>query len=258
MSTKDYIPRNAKEFNDFQLYLVAQVTTNGLAWNVPAALSAELTLKSTDFVPINAAITNKETRTQQQVLAYNTFRKEYEVFLRALCQGFLTNNTTIPVDQRKALGLNPRGLNPRGERAKISTPPIVVVKARGGGEVKFGFKVEDSNKRTARHPESNGVNVYFRIESMNEPAPTPPPIPQPPAPGPNGTNRPETENASKTRGALPSSDGFQHYFSTRASFTHQLSLDDIGKVLHVYAQWVNTSDYSKNSTFSMLTTIVIS
>ncbi len=205
--------------------------------------------------PLYAAITNVETRSRQQVLAYNNFRTENDPMLREFCQGFLTNNMLIPIDQRKAMGLNPRGLNPRTTRGKITTAPIVSVSAKGGGEVKFGFKVEASNARTARHPLSNGVDVFYRVAPISATAPVPPPIPV-------GPTEPSADSGNATpaeaKAGLPSADGFEHYFNTRASFTRQMPLADIGKALHVYAQWVNTSDPTKNSTFSMLTTIVIS
>ncbi|MCF8465711.1 MAG: hypothetical protein K9G41_12765 [Flavobacteriales bacterium] len=263
MSTsKDYIPKNAKDFNDFQVFLVARVTASGAVWNIPAANSALLGVKSTDFLPINAAISNVETRSRQQVLAYKTYRIGYDTFLREFCQSFLTNNMLIPIDERKAMGLNPRGINPPSKRPKISTAPIVSVKSAGGGEIKFGFKVDESNKRTARHPLSNGVNVFFRIVSLYGAVPPPPPPPVTPVvvPSGNGGNS-EPSNSSSTDAVslgLPSSDGFEQTFSTKAAFTRQLPLADIGKVMYVYAQWVNTSDPSSNSTFSMVTTIVIS
>jgi len=254
-TSKDYIPKNAEEFNLFQLYLVAQVTANATIWNIPPTMVTELGNLSTAFGPIYAAVTNVETRSRQQVLAYNNFRIENDPLFRDFCQSFLTNNMLIPIDQRKAMGLNPRGLNPRTTRGKITTAPIVSVSAKGGGEVKFGFKVEASNTRTARHPLSNGVNVFYRIVPIGGTAPAPPPIPIGPTdPSADGGNATPAE----AKAGLPSADGFEHYFNTRASFTRQLPLADIGKAMHVYAQWVNTSDSSNNSTFSMLTTIVIS
>ncbi len=257
MSTsRDYIPGNAKDFNDFQLYLVAQVVANAAAWNIPAITVADLTTASAAFAPIYAAIVNSETRSRQQLLAYKNFRKLNDPLFREFCQSFLTNNMVIPIDERKAMGLNPRGLNPRTKRTKISTAPIVSVIAKGGGEVKFGFKVEASNTRTARHPLSNGVNVFYRLVALNESAPAPPPIPVvPPTEPSNGT--PAAASASAKAG-LPTADGFEHYFSTRAAFSRQLPLTDLGKVMHVYAQWVNTTDPNMNSTFSMLSTIVVS
>jgi hypothetical protein len=255
-ASKDYIPGNSKDFNDFQLYLVAQVVANAAIWNIPAAIAATLTTMSTDFVPINAAIVNEETRSRAQMIAYRAYRQQYDAYLRNFCQSFLTNNSVIPIELRKAMGLNPRGLNPRTKRVKIGTAPIVSVNTKGGGEVKFGFKVESSNKRTGRHPESNGVNVFYRIVTLNAPVPPPPPILIVPTGDAFGGASPDENSAAKA--GLPSADGFDHAFSTKATFTRQLPLSEIGKVLHVYAQWVNTTDPGLNSTFSTLATVVIS
>lgn len=256
-SSKDYIPGNASQFNTFQANLSTQVSANAPAWNIPAIIATDLSTRSVAFGLVYAPIVNEETRTRQQMLAYNAFRKSYDAFLRSFCQSFLTNNVVIPIDQRKALGLNPRGLNPPSKRTKITTSPIVKLVPMGGGEVKFMFKVEASNKRTGRHPESNGVNVYYRFLPINAAVPAPP-VPVPPPANQPQDGAPDTDaKTSDELNGIPT-DGFEHYFSTKANFTKQLGLSNIGKVLHVYAQWVNTTDPGLSSTFSMVSTVVVS
>jgi hypothetical protein len=48
------------------------------------------------------------------------------------------------------------------------------------------------------------------------------------------------------------------YVSTKAQFKRQIGLRNIGKMLHIYAQWVNSSKPQNNGNFSMVTSIVIS
>lgn len=238
MKTPSYIPSKAKEHYDFQDNLNTEVTANAVAWNIPASAAADLNTRSTNFTPIYNAIKNKETRTPQQMVAYRAYRKDYDSFLRTFCQGLLTNNAIIPIDERKALGLNPRGLNERSARPKISTAPIPSLTALGGGSMRFSFKVEESNKRFGRHPESNGVEVFYKLEAptsvVNDELVIDP-------------NAPETDI-----------NGFDHVFSTRARFEKELGLDKIGMILTVYARWVNTSDADKNSTYSTSVSRVVS
>ena len=253
--SKDYIPSNDGEFNDFQDNLHTQVAANATTWGIPAAQLTAFGTWHTDYAPIYLAVKFKEKRTPEQVLAHREFRKLYNPFLRSFCQSFLTNNILIPVSVRKALGLNPRGVNAPSERESITTAPIVSLQTLGGGKMKFGFKVAASNKRTAKHPESNGVMVYYRVVSNSSDPVPPPPVPVVP---PVTAAGPTPETPASTTPGLPTVDGFTPYFSPKASFQRQLGLSDIGKILHLYAQWVNTSDASKNGPFTMVSTVVIS
>jgi hypothetical protein len=249
-STKPYIPSNNSDFNLFEVNLNTEVTANALAWGVPAAQAGLLTTWSTGYAPIYAAVSNKETRSRQQVLAHKTYRQDYVTFLRPFCQAFLTNNILISVDVRKSLGLNPRGVNPPSERPTITSAPIVELKPLGGGTVRFAFKVSQSN-RIGRQPNSDGVMIYFKLVSpggIQPPLPPEPIIPQ--------LN--EDYPSSDAESGLPTKDGYETQFSTRASFTAQLGISEIGKTMHIYAQWVNTSDTSKNGPFSMVSTLVVS
>ena len=107
--------------------------------------------------------------------------------------------------------------------------------------MKYTFKVADSNSRTARHPDSNGVEVYYRLEDLvKEPQPL------------NDTLINEEPE--------PSKDGmsFENMFSTRAQFVNELGLDNVGKRLTVYARWVNTTDPSKSGPYSATASMVVS
>ena len=248
--SKDYIPNNNSEFMSFQAYLSGQVAANATVWNVPAAEATALANWSAGFEPLFLSIVNKNTRSREQVIAYDEYKADYVAFLRPFCQGFLVNNTLIPISERVAMGLNPRGLNPRSQRPAITTAPIVELRPLSGGLVRFGFKVEASNTRSARQPDSNGVEVYYKLLSQVnklEPIVVLEDSLEPPAD--NGVN-------TGADAGLPTS-GYQQMFSTRARFVHQLPMADIGKTLHVYARWVNTSDATKNGPYSMVSTTVV-
>lgn len=242
---KDYIPYNNNDFNNFQTYLNEQVTANSVAWNIPAAEQTALDTWSTGYAPLYKAILNLDTRTRAQVMAHDEYRDDYVGFLRPLCQGYLTNNPLIPISDRVAMGLNPRGLNPPSERPSILTAPILELKALGGGLVRFAFKVEASNTRSARQEDSNGVEVFYKLQSQVAEA----------VPVLAEGDEPTSDNPSDN--GLPS-EGYEKMFSTRARFIHQLPIQDIGKTLHVYARWVNTSDATKNGPYSMVLATVVS
>lgn len=240
--SKDYIPTNNSQFMAFQSYLNTEVTANAVAWNIPAAEATALNTWSAGYDPLFAAIVNKRTRTQEQVVAHDAYRRDFVTFLRTFCQGFVTNNTLIPISQRVAMGLNPRGLNPPSVRPDITTAPIPSVKVMGGGMVRLTFKVEDSSTRIARHPDSNGVEMYYRLDPIYmEPAPL------------NDALVEEETMVVKDDGTS----GFMQRFSTRAQFLEELGVDAIGKRLTVYGRWVNTSDPSKSGPYSATTSVVV-
>lgn len=157
--SKDYIPSNNSEFMAFQANLNSEVAANATVWNIPTVEVTALDTWSLGYGPLFEAITNPRTRSQEQVIAHDAYRKDYVAFLRPFVQGFVVNNTLIPISERAAMGLNPRGLNPRSERPAITTSPITDLKSLGGGLVRFAFRVEASNSRSARQPDSNGVEV---------------------------------------------------------------------------------------------------
>ncbi|MDB4655923.1 hypothetical protein OAE48_03650 [Flavobacteriales bacterium] len=245
--SRDYIPSNNNDFFNFQDFLNVEVTTNATAWNIPAAEQTALDNWSIGYAGVYKNITNVETRTRQDVLAHDEYKLDYIAFLRPFCQGYLVNNPLIPISERVAMGLNPRGLNPPSQRPKITTAPVSGLKALGGGLVRFAFKVEDSNKRSARQEDSNGVEVFFKLVSQ---ASKPEPIVVL-----EDSLTAETEKAADS--GLPTDD-YKNMFSTRARFVKQLEIADIGKTMHVYARWVNTSDATKNGPFSMVSTMVVS
>ena len=242
--SRNYIPTNKNDFNNFQLNVNNQVTANATTWNIPGAEATALNNWSMGYDPLYKNVLNKNTRTRQQVIAHDEYRADYVAFLRSFCQGFLVNNTLIPISERAAMGLNPRGLNPRSERPEILGSPIPSLKPLGGGMVQFTFKVADSNSRTARHPDSNGVEVYYKLE-------------------PQSVGQPVVLNdeliEEEGSGTMADDDnGFKNMFSTRARFVNELGIDNIGKRLTVYARWVNTSDPVKNGPYSATTSMVVS
>ena len=243
--TPKYIPSNNNEFMAFQGNLNNEVTANAATWNIPATEASQLTTWSTGYTPLFNAIVNKNARTREQVIAHNLYRKDYEQFLRSFCQAFLTNNPLIPMSERVALGLNPRGLNPPTKRPKITTAPIPSMLPLGGGMMRFSFKVEASDKRVGRHPDSNGVELYATITGGV------------PGPSPIVLNDGLVEEETVLK--MDADDTNPHvYFSTRAQFVAELGLSNIGKTIAIYARWVNTTNPNLSGPYSVTISRVIS
>lgn len=256
----NYIPRKMVEFNKFQNDLLTEVTANAAAWGITAAQVAEFTQWSTAYAVHYANVSVKAKRTKEGLDNYKAFLIGYVAYLRAFVQGYLVNNTLIPIGTRGSLGLNPRGLSPRQPKEKITTVPIITLIPLGGGLVRFNFKADAASKIARMHPDSNGVAVYYRFSRIGQPVPVAPlptaglgmPVT---AEGDEPINR---ETAERAENGLPTAEGYELYVSTRAQFTRQFSLDDIGKMLHVYARWINSSKPENNGNFSMVSSILIS
>lgn len=234
----DYISTNNAEFSLFVGDLELAVTANAATWNIPAAVAAELFDWTNEYQAYFKTIKNKNTRTRQQVIAHDEFRKEFIVWLRPFCQGYVVNNPIIPMADRVALGFSPRGFNSPGPRPAITTAPIPELKPLGGALVQFTFKQADSNARSARHPYSNGITVFMKIVPPGNVAPAAP--------------DPDSNTASKEE------ESFVPVFNTNARFNRQFELKQVGHTLYVYARWVNTSDPDKDGPYSAMISMVIS
>jgi|GEM_PF-1324311 len=264
----DYIKKQPAAFNQWQTNLLAALTTNATAWGIAATWISTFTTYSTNFAPFYAAVSVKDRRTKEDLDNYKYFVTDYVIFLRSLVQSSVVNNPLIPIGTRGALGLNPRGLSPRQPKEKITTTPIIKLIPLGGALMKFNFKVDEASKIAHMHPDSNGLALYYRISTLGKPVPPPPPATTSfGAPVVINTSTDETALAApapdsdatdRAENGLPTAEGYELYVSTRAQFSRQLSLNDIGKMLHVYAQWINSSKPENNGNYSMVASILIS
>lgn len=252
----DYIPTNMDAFNTWQINLVTTVVANAAAWNLIPAAVTELQNASAAFGPVFTSVNNKENRTRQQMAAYRLYRQQYDGMLRTFVQSYLANNATIPMAERVGMGLNPRGFTPRQPKGQILTAPEVRLRSLGGGKVRFTFKREEDSGRASMDPNSTGVAIYYRFAPVGvAPLPVPNPEPTPPVESltdPNTTTPEEADIAG-----LPTMTGYELEVSTRARVLRQVPLDRIGMVMHVFAQWVNSSKPQYNGPYSMVTTVVV-
>lgn len=258
----DYISSSAIQFNQFQGDLHTAVTLNAVQWGISAPLLGEFTQWSTNYVAFYSQVSIKDKRTKEALDNYKAFVVDYVFFLRSFVQGSLVNNALIPIGTRGALGLNPRGLSPRQPKEKITTEPIVKLIPLGGGLVRFNFKVDAASRLAHMHPDSNGIAIYYRFSSIGNPAPLPPPVTSSlGAPVLTHEEGEETDMVvtrdSRADNGLPTTEGYELYVSTRAQFMLQFSLSDIGKMLHVYARWINSSKPQNSGNFSNVSSMLI-
>jgi hypothetical protein len=68
---------------------------------------------------------------------------------------------------------------------------------------------------------------------------------------------PEAEGKQNQVAGLPSHNGYELEVVTRASIERQVSLDRIGSVMHVFAQYINSSKPTFNGPYSMVATVVV-
>lgn len=234
----DYIPSKLKAYYDWQENLVDTVTSNATTWGIDTTVLNELQANAATYKPLYMAIKNKPTRTAQQVSAHDVYKKTYTKYLRTFVQAELVNNPLIPIDALVGMGLNPH-LYIRTERPKITDKPSIVPENVGGGEVRFRCTQPGIDSK-GRHPESNGIELFYVLESVAAKV-------NPVDPVPSESAEPKPEDAF-----LPS------IFSTRANFIHGFGVNHVGKVLRVYGRWVNTADRAKSGPCCNAVSLVIS
>lgn len=243
------------DFNTWQTNLVNTVVANATTWNLQASMVTELQSASLAFAPIYSAVSNKENRTRQQMVTYNEFRALYVGQLRTFVQSYLANNASIPLGARVGMGLNPRGFTPRQPKGAITTAPEVSLKALGGGKVRFSCKREEDGGRASMHPDCTGIAIYFRFAAVGAaPLPTPTPTP-PPVPLAEDSGKLTPKEADIA--GLPTMTGYELEVSTRARYLRLVPMDRIGMVMHVFAQWINTSKPQNNGPYSMVATVIV-
>ena len=165
-TSKDYVPAKNNAFFNFQNSLVEVVVSNGAGWNIPAGDITDLQDAQAIYVPLYNAITNKQTRTTQQVDAHTNGRATFEAFIRGFVKEFLVNNSDISHDEKIAMGLNPDE-GTRSPRSNIETQPYLLIKAIGGSRIRVECRVESDSNRPSRHPDSDGVEYAYTLNYPN-------------------------------------------------------------------------------------------
>lgn len=234
MGQTDYVPRTHAGFRTWQETINTNVTDNATNWGVPAALVTDLNAKSVEFELLYTKIDNTNTRTLQQVSAFNQNRIAFTSFLRQLVQGYLVNNPVIPYDQKIAMGLNPR-TGARTKRPTITAYPIISFSNIEGGFMRFDCRNSEDG-RSARPANADGVELQIAIVT---------PV----------TDAVGEESEAATKAVTTETRIVQ---SSKTRFTYQFGPAERGKSFTVYGRWYNNSDRSKDGPIGATVTGFIS
>lgn len=220
---KDYVPNGHVEFFKWQDSLVNQVMENALDWQIANPLVVELDNERKVYAQFYSVITNKNTRSRQQVVAHLEAKKQYETYLRNFVKGHLIGNASIPVDAKLAMGLKPR-LQNRSSRPAIATAPVVELKALGSFRIALVCRTEGDVSRASIHTDADGVELRYKI------------------------GKPLPENFKATDEFL---------FSTKARITLHLSPEMDGEAISVFARWKNLTNDAKSGPWCNMHTVTI-
>lgn len=262
MKTKDYVPGTKSGFRSWVISVHSLVSASALVWGIPPNVVAMFTTMLAQFEVLYQTVDNERLRTTEQVIAFDTYRVEFTAFMRNLVQVHLVRNTAIPYATKIAMNLNVRAAN-NADRPKIESTPILDLGNGNRGMIKFKLMVTDMGKRAKIHPDADGAELRFYIAS--------PPVPVVPAPPIQGSTAPRIADTSGTTPPAPTpapapapipvpaptaDTVMGTHVTTRGSFERNLEVH-IGKALYVQARWINSTDDSKNGTWSDFKVIVI-
>jgi len=232
---KDYIPPKQKDYFDWQDNLVARVVLNATLWLIANSKVLALQAAQTAYLPFYNAIKIKQNRTTQQVDAHKVARKTYTTFLRTFVKENLVNNTSIPHDDKKGLGINP-GKDGKGNRLAITTAPGIRLKALGGLEIQVECRVESDSSRPSMHEDADVIELRAAVSSTPPGGNTgTPPFPMP-------------GDAPPPANYLQATD-----VSTSKKARFKKILDDptvTGKYIYVFGRYKNLTDEKKSGPWS--------
>jgi len=226
MADSDFIPSGDADFDEWQQNLVTHVNAGGAAWAIPAPRVAALIARQTQWATDYAAGGKHVDRTDSQQLKKTQTRDVYEKEVRDFVGEFIRKNSLVTDDERRAMKVTVADTEPT-DRPQIETPVFLALLPKAGARFTVECRVEHDSSRPSRHKDADGVELAYIVAPKDE-------LPA----NPNVTT--ESKLSGKARVRL------------------ELSIEDAGKSLHVFARWVNTTDDSKNGPWSGLASKVIS
>jgi hypothetical protein len=221
MARPDYVPRTHSGFDSWQRNINNSVTINAATWGIDPAKVAELNNKSNQFEGYYAKIENRNTRTLEQVAAFNQFRIEYTTFLRQLVQGSLVNNDLISYAEKIGMGLNPR-TGARPERPKITSMPVIEIAGMGGGSMEF-ICIDSADGRIKRPSNADGVELHIEVTM--------------------------SKVTDKETGEVVTVKDTVNFRSSKTRVSHKFTEAQRGKPFSVKGMWYNNTDPAKNGDY---------
>jgi hypothetical protein len=209
MSKTDPIPGPDVDFDIFQSDVVLTLTTNSVAWGIPAGTIAELAAQQLLWTPAWNKAKDKGNRSRQDVEQKNVVRGGYEPVLRNAIQQFVQYNKLVPDSARVSMGIKPRDT----VRTRVPVPdtvPQVDILPGNGNVLLVNFRQQPGAPGTGSRGKPDGVvrcNLRYKMGG--------------------------TAPASVSECPLIAS-------GTRSPITLTFSGSDAGTRIYVYAQWENS------------------
>jgi hypothetical protein len=206
----DYIPRRNSLFDLWQKNYVSMVSTNAVAWVIPATEVTALTAAQGVYQPFYDAITDKKTATLSQKEAHRAQRKIYEKVLRDFNKSFTANNKNIPLQKKIELQITIPDTT-RSKRVQVNDVVVSSVKSIGGGQIEFKCMRSNDATRSSLHPDADAVEVRYSID------------------------------------VNPASwaDCLNTFTSSKSKFTITLDPSAIGKRIYYFLRWIVKSDFAQ-------------
>lgn len=250
MKTKDYVPTAKSQFRSWVNSIYNLVNTNAALWNIPAVLLPQFATMLAQFELLYISVDNDRMRTTEQVIAFDTYRAEFTTFMRNLVQVHLVRNAAIPYATKIAMNLNVRTTG--SDRPKIESTPIIALASGNRGVIKIRLMVTDMGKRAKIHPDANAAELRFYFTAPSTPV-------TPASPDQGAGTRAEGDNPAPAPTPVPApvqGTVMETFITTRGSF-ERTTEQYIGREFRVQARWINSTDASKNGTWSDFFGIVI-
>ncbi|MCW5907815.1 MAG: hypothetical protein KIS94_08155 [Chitinophagales bacterium] len=219
---KDYIPRRADVFFQFQKILVQKASANAGAWGIPAGEVAALTAASAAYEASYHTATNVLTRTKPANQTHQMERKKLEKHLRAFVNAWLAGNSAISQPEKTGMGLNDRS-HKRHKRPQIFDRPALNLKPIGSGRLKVSCRLPQSEGKPRLHPYADAIEIVYHT----------------------GSNPGTPEQCSG------------RHISKKSTFVMDVGMQHAGKMIFAFARYINIQDMSKSSGFSDYTATMV-
>ncbi|MEW6027275.1 MAG: hypothetical protein AB1599_08270 [Planctomycetota bacterium] len=214
------------DYFNWQGKVVNKAVANQVAWNLPAAKVTALVARRAWYEPLYHKAQEKDERTKADVDRHRQARKLYEGELRAFINAHIRYNDDVPRDEKIAMGVPPRDLEPT-PRGKIETKPYIDLEPAGGGSIKVRCRETTDRTRASRHPLADGIECRYTFVPVGEMAPE------------NWDDCPKT------------------VVSKKALFKIQCGAKVIGQRFYGFFRWVNLTNPANNGDWTESKHVVI-
>jgi hypothetical protein len=210
MKSNDLIPEKDYDFHVFQRVLIKNVKKNLAAWHIPAAEFQPLSNMSGLWEAKWKIANNRFTRTTVTIENKTTVRKKYEAALRVFIKRWIRPNPFMDSADQASCKLKPLKTK-RSRSSKPRTIPILSFKISTWTRLKITFRASYGDPGSSFRGKPEGIaRVEFAYSIGIEPA--------------------------------SPADCKLFVSATRNPYIMAFEATDAGKMLFIFARWVNTAN----------------